>query len=523
MRIIVIALLSLLTVLLHTQIHWKPPGPDLVIMVISARENFENRDLMRKYMMNSSSDMSMIVTKFILGNRPCLVKGSRYECKGIPSAITPEMQRKNNLEKEQYGDIVEVDMVDFYRALPKKLKLAYKWGVETYPTAKWFAKIDDDVFFNARNIYKSLTEYDFPVVLGAVRREMAVARTGKWAESFYPKKKYPDSPTGSGYLANRLFAQFVATHADDLHEYQGEDVSVGIWIDEKIPNSKIIHSEYVRSISQCERDSWTCGHELGEGDMLVLSEYLKPVEPIKTNYHLFMLWESQDGTMPELYKRALKSILKVYGTERVIIASRTLVKSESWYPRIWRDYENDLFTDPTLVMRIKQNKKYRGPHTADLFRLMVLYKYGGIYTDADALWVNPVELGNGFLTMVDDKVVSNGCIGMPAGHPYLKRVIDSLEYDPGCWNCLGSVVLSKIRNDCKGMCDDFKLIDYINMYTIPWDKSERAMETPGSKDDLQKLVNGTNYQLHIYGKLNGRKRSFKPGTIHDLVATYINV
>jgi hypothetical protein len=245
--------------------------------------------------------------------------------------------------------------------------------------------------------------------------------------------------------------------------------------------------------------------------------------PIKENHHVFLFWENAKGILPPMYKIALKSILRAFGTERVIIASKTLEKEEPWYPRIWREYEEDVM-DPVLLNRIMKHKQSQGPHLADMFRLSVLYKYGGIYTDADALWVNPIELGDGFLTMVNSRLVSNGCIGMPARHPFLTEVMRLLPstYDTRCWNCMGSGLLSKVYNKCGIACNLFKRVDYITMYTIQWDKSKHAMEVPADDVAFNRLKNGTNHQLHIYGKINGKRETFQPGTIYDKAVKYIN-
>ena len=66
-----------------------------------------------------------------------------------------------------------------------------------------------------------------------------VHRTGscgincKWAEDKYKPSMYPPFPHGSrGHIVGRAIAEYVACNQDELINYQGEDVSLGIWIDE---------------------------------------------------------------------------------------------------------------------------------------------------------------------------------------------------------------------------------------------------------------------------------------------------
>jgi len=244
-------------------------------MVLSGRYNFENRDNMRQVgLMKYHSDS--ITVKFIIGNRPCRVplalRSTPYTCIGgrETDAFKTELQLLNDnvtVEKLRFNDIVEVDMIDYYRSLPKKLKLAYKWGVEN-TNSEWFFKIDDDCFFNSGVIddyFSSLRYEDKLVLIGNMVIDAEVPTSGKWMELDYRKPKYPPFPKGSlSHVANRRFANYVADHVDELFEYQGEDVSTGIWVDENIPNVSIINEQVLLSSKVlCNKNtSWACGHDL---------------------------------------------------------------------------------------------------------------------------------------------------------------------------------------------------------------------------------------------------------------------
>ena len=54
---------------------------------------------------------------------------------------------------------------------------------------------------------------------------------GKWKELRW-KRKYPKFPLGAGHVVNRNLAAWVVAHGDSLIEYQGEDTSIGIWLDQ---------------------------------------------------------------------------------------------------------------------------------------------------------------------------------------------------------------------------------------------------------------------------------------------------
>ena len=54
---------------------------------------------------------------------------------------------------------------------------------------------------------------------------------GKWKELKW-KRAYPKFPSGAGHVVNRNLAEWIVGHGDSLVEYQGEDTSIGIWLDQ---------------------------------------------------------------------------------------------------------------------------------------------------------------------------------------------------------------------------------------------------------------------------------------------------
>ncbi|KPP79650.1 UDP-GalNAc:beta-1,3-N-acetylgalactosaminyltransferase 2-like [Scleropages formosus] len=65
---------------------------------------------------------------------------------------------------------------------------------------------------------------------GNFRQSWAVDRVGKWQELEYASPAYPAFACGSGYVVSRDLVQWLADNADKLKAYQGEDVSMGIWM-----------------------------------------------------------------------------------------------------------------------------------------------------------------------------------------------------------------------------------------------------------------------------------------------------
>uniref|UniRef100_K1RHJ1 Hexosyltransferase n=1 Tax=Magallana gigas TaxID=29159 RepID=K1RHJ1_MAGGI len=85
------------------------------------------------------------------------------------------------------------------------------------------------------DVHTSLSELDERndntfIWWGNFRKQWLVQKFGKWADFVYSADVYPAFACGSGNVVNRNVHEWIAKNADYLHEYQGEDVSMGIWM-----------------------------------------------------------------------------------------------------------------------------------------------------------------------------------------------------------------------------------------------------------------------------------------------------
>ena len=61
---------------------------------------------------------------------------------------------------------------------------------------------------------------------------------GKWAEDEYVSVTYPPFACGSGYVLGQGLVQLLSDNGRQLHAFQGEDVSLGIWLSPFHPDLK---------------------------------------------------------------------------------------------------------------------------------------------------------------------------------------------------------------------------------------------------------------------------------------------
>ncbi|XP_044276025.1 UDP-GalNAc:beta-1,3-N-acetylgalactosaminyltransferase 2 isoform X3 [Varanus komodoensis] len=146
-----------------------------------------------------------------------------------------KLEEEDALLKEEsntYDDIVFVDVVDTYRNVPAKLLNFYRWTVEAV-SFDVLLKTDDDCYIDLEAVFNriKLKNLGRPNTWwGNFRLNWAVDRTGKWQELEYPSPAYPAFACGSGYVISKDIVEWLASNSDRLKIYQGEDVSMGIWM-----------------------------------------------------------------------------------------------------------------------------------------------------------------------------------------------------------------------------------------------------------------------------------------------------
>ncbi|KAM5193626.1 UDP-GalNAc:beta-1,3-N-acetylgalactosaminyltransferase 2 [Mantella aurantiaca] len=136
-------------------------------------------------------------------------------------------------EGAAHGDLVVVEAVDTYRNVPRKLLLFCRWLAGTSLDFRFLLKTDDDCFLELDNVRRALGEKEPRGPLawwGNFRLNWGVDRTGKWQELEYLSPAYPPFACGSGYVLSRDAVLWLAANAGHLKAYQGEDVSMGIWM-----------------------------------------------------------------------------------------------------------------------------------------------------------------------------------------------------------------------------------------------------------------------------------------------------
>lgn len=125
--------------------------------------------------------------------------------------------------------------------------------------------------------------------------------------------------------------------------------------------------------------------------------------------------------------------------------------------------------------RIDEMEQWCGK--ADIIRLELLYKYGGVFLDADSLCIEPIDdlMDNNFLIYENEKVrkglIANGIMGFTPKHPFIRKCIDFIinnevsqaKTDLLPWQVTGPVLITNTYNG--GKYDNIKI--HPSYYFLP--------------------------------------------------------
>ncbi|KAG4065812.1 hypothetical protein HA402_012490 [Bradysia odoriphaga] len=119
-----------------------------VIVVLSARNNFDRRNLVRETYgtVRNANNVQILGVVFMLGNA---------------DATGSDVTDSNKLQEEldRFGDVVVGDFVDSYRNLTLKTIMAYDWITTYCREAQMVVKTDDDVLVNIFELTKELDSW----------------------------------------------------------------------------------------------------------------------------------------------------------------------------------------------------------------------------------------------------------------------------------------------------------------------------------------------------------------------------
>ncbi|KAI9559031.1 hypothetical protein GHT06_015820 [Daphnia sinensis] len=163
------------------------------VATLSAPRNFFKRDIIRqtwrKHLKAANEDglLGMARSSFLVG-----------------MSNDTLIQKQIQEESETYGDIIQVDMPDFYENLSLKMAAFLNWLYVNCANVDFVLKVDDDVYVNVRNLAQFVQSYrQFNhSIFGVPSVPFTPDRDGKWKVTYqeWPWNTYPSYLGGPAYL-----------------------------------------------------------------------------------------------------------------------------------------------------------------------------------------------------------------------------------------------------------------------------------------------------------------------------------
>jgi hypothetical protein len=309
---------------IHFAFQYQEPrrtNSSVFIFVLSRRDAFATRQTIRETWASGHDNVY-----FVMGtgcNVPPELRIDDLSCE--ENANASEQIKSNNNEEfyteaaetealireemTMYGDILlDQNLVDSDRSSPAKIKYAYRWGALNLPRALWFVKAGDDMYirvkplvtsFPKRGKFRSDYKYfskiesvdqkippyldpakDAIILSGHVMVDHKVNRVGKWKETDdYKPDTYPTAPEGDGgHVVSRTLAKYISRNRHRLVNYQGEDVSLGIWADQAPMDVIVLQDKRLGNIwrgtmdkdyrpRNCPQEVYLLGHNFTAAEM----------------------------------------------------------------------------------------------------------------------------------------------------------------------------------------------------------------------------------------------------------------
>ena len=114
-------------------------------------------------------------------------------------------------------------------------------------------------------------------------------------------------------------------------------------------------------------------------------------------------------------------------------------------------------------------------HLSDALRVLLVWKFGGLYLDLDYIIVNDMSHYQNFLAD-NGKGVTNNAFSFSPGHPFLNKLMNKLPraYSAKCWHCIGPKLFSNCLKEY--LIEKMKESEKINGEWRKWKKINQKLE-----------------------------------------------
>ncbi|XP_062346926.1 lactosylceramide 4-alpha-galactosyltransferase-like [Cinclus cinclus] len=242
---------------------------------------------------------------------------------------------------------------------------------------------------------------------------------------------------------------------------------------------------------------------------------------------VFFVETSQQTTPSYLFSCSVESAARTHPASRVVVLMRGLVKKNASLPKHWAFsllscFPNveiqpldltELFSGTPLkrwyLWPLRHWEPYFLPVLSDACRIVLMWKFGGIYLDTDFIVLKNLQNLTNALGIQDHDVLNGAFLSFKPKHKFMKLCMQDFveDYNGWVWGHQGPELLTRvfkkwcsIRTIESMRCKGVRALAPEVVYPIPWQDWKKLFEAV-SASELHKLLKNT-YAVHIWNKLS---------------------
>ncbi|XP_074395301.1 lactosylceramide 4-alpha-galactosyltransferase-like [Zonotrichia albicollis] len=238
--------------------------------------------------------------------------------------------------------------------------------------------------------------------------------------------------------------------------------------------------------------------------------------------------ETSEQTAPSyLFSCSVESAARTHPASRVVVLMKGLAKGNGSLPKHWAFsllscFPNveilpldltELFSGTPLAQWFLQLQRQQEPHylvvLSDACRIVLMWKFGGIYLDTDFIVLKNLQNLTNALGLQSYDELNQAFLSFEAKHKFLELCMQDFvqNYKGWAWGHQGPGLVTRvfkkwcsIRTIKSMSCKGVNALAQEVVYPIPWQNWKKLFEAVSALE-LQKLLKNT-YAVHIWNKLS---------------------
>ncbi|XP_064510263.1 lactosylceramide 4-alpha-galactosyltransferase [Pseudopipra pipra] len=254
-------------------------------------------------------------------------------------------------------------------------------------------------------------------------------------------------------------------------------------------------------------------------------------EPSPSRGNVFFVETSERTNPGYLFSCSVESAARTHPGTSVVVLMKGLAKGNASLPKHWvfsllSCFPNveirpldlpELFSGTPLkkwyLWPLRHWEPYFLPVLSDACRIVLMWKFGGIYLDTDFIVLRNLQNLTNSLGIQSEDELNGAFLSFKPKHRFMALCMKDFvkNYNAWIWGHQGPHLLTRVfkkwcptRTIQSMSCKGVRALDPEAVYPIPWQDWKKLFEAI-SASELHKLLKNT-YAVHIWNQMNHRTR-----------------